>query len=225
MQDLIKQEQFELEVLAKLNSAKLLSNLVFCGGTMLRACFGLDRFSVDLDFWVKKKIGAQALYKKIKEALGKSYRLTDCANKVNTLLFEFKSANYPRSMKLEIRKERKKMNIEQAIAYSRYSNTQVFLNVVTLSDMMAAKIEAFLDRKEIRDIFDIEFLLKRGIKLDAPVDKLERLLKGILALKKSDYAVKLGSLLETQERKYYLRENFKILRLAINEKITGATND
>ncbi len=46
MQDLIKHEQFELEVLDTLNSGKFLANLVFCGGTMMRLCFGLDRYSV-----------------------------------------------------------------------------------------------------------------------------------------------------------------------------------
>ncbi|MBI4243194.1 MAG: nucleotidyl transferase AbiEii/AbiGii toxin family protein, partial [Planctomycetes bacterium] len=51
MQDLIRQERFELEVLDRLNSKKILTNLVFGGGSMLRLCFGLNRFSVDLDFW------------------------------------------------------------------------------------------------------------------------------------------------------------------------------
>ena len=44
---------------------------------------------------------------------------------------------------------------------------QVFLKVVSLEEMMKAKIAAFLERKEIRDVFDIEFLLKKGINLDA----------------------------------------------------------
>ncbi len=55
MQDLIKQEQFELEVLDRLQSGRFLDRLVFGGGTMLRLCFGLDRYSVDLDFWLLNK--------------------------------------------------------------------------------------------------------------------------------------------------------------------------
>ncbi len=54
MQDLIQHEQFELEVLDRLNSGRLLTNLIFGGGTMLRLCHGLDRYSVDLDFWVAR---------------------------------------------------------------------------------------------------------------------------------------------------------------------------
>lgn len=220
MQDLIKQEQFELEVLERLNSGKLLAGLVFGGGTMLRLCFGLNRYSVDLDFWIVKETDMNKLYKELKEYLARFYTVRDAADKFNTLLFEIGSAGYPRSLKIEIRKETKKIKTEQAIAYSRHSNAQVFLKVVSLPDMMKAKIEAFLDRREIRDIFDMEFLFKKGIALDAPAATLEKVLKGIDALKKEDYTAKLGSLLEEGQRRYYAKENFKILKLAIMEEIS-----
>jgi len=95
----------------------------------------------------------------------------------------------------------------------------VFLTVVSLPDMMRSKIEAFLKRKEIRDVFDMEFLIKKGVKLDAPVESLKSVLKEMAAFTKQDYSVKLGSLLELDQRKYYLKENFKILRSAIQEKL------
>lgn len=215
MQDLAKQEQFELEVLDRLNSAKLLNNLVFSGGTALRLCLGLNRFSVDLDFWIIKEIDVNKLFGDFKKSLSQFYELTDCANKFHTLLFELKSADYPRSLKIEIRKETKKIGTEKAIAYSKYSNTQVFLNIVSGADMMREKINAFLDREEIRDVFDIEFLLKKGVKLDASLDVLNKVLKKINSLTKNDYSQKLGSLLEEEQRKYYIEENFKILKTAI----------
>lgn len=56
MEELIKLEKFEIEVLEYLNSGKFLDNLVFVGGTMLRLCDGLNRFSNGLDFWVIKGI-------------------------------------------------------------------------------------------------------------------------------------------------------------------------
>lgn len=219
MQDLIKQEQFELEVLDNLNSKKLLNSLVFGGGTMLRLCFGLNRFSVDLDFWIVKEIDNNILFKDLKNYLGIFYYLKDSANKYNTLLYELKSKSYPRSLKIEIRKETKKIKTEQAIAYSKYSNKQVFLRVVSLGDMMEAKSNAFLERKEIRDIFDMEFLFKKGMPLDFSTKTLREILDGIDALTRKDYTVKLGSLLETEQRKYYVTENFKILKLAIQEKL------
>lgn len=220
MQDLIKQEQFEMEVLDRLNSKKLLDNLVLTGGTMLRLCYGLNRFSVDLDFWVVKKMEFHKLLLSIKECISKQYTIEDCANKFNTLLFEIRSKDYPRSLKIEVRKEPRKISTEKMIAYSTHSNTQVFVNTVVLKDMMAAKIEAFLNRKEVRDLFDLEFLVKKGISLGVDTVKLEQVLKGIGSLDKKDYSVKLGSLLEASERKYYNSENFKILKQAIQLQIS-----
>ncbi len=219
MRDLIKQEQFELEVLDKLNSGKLLPRLVFGGGTMLRLCHGLNRYSVDLDFWIDKKIDKKKLFNGLKDLLSRSYKIKDAAYKFNTILFEIRSGSYPRSLKIEIRKKIKKVATEQVIAYSGHSNMQVVLRSVSLADMMKAKIEAFLNRKEIRDAFDMEFLVKKGIGLEAPKGDLERLLKNLDALTKNDYAVKLGSLLDESQRRYYVKENFKILRSKILEKL------
>lgn len=220
MQDLAKQEQFELEVLDRLNSKRFLNYLALGGGTMLRLCFGLNRFSVDLDLWIIKDVDADRLFVELKEYLAGFYLLRDSANKFHTLLFEIKSRDYPRSLKIEIRKERKKIKTEQAIAYSKYSNMQVFLKVVSLKEMMKSKIEAFIERKEIRDAFDMEFLLKRGIDIDARRQILMKILDGIDSLTKKDYTVKLGSLLEKEQRRYYAAENFKILKSAIEEKIS-----
>jgi len=218
---LIKQERFEIEVLEKLNSRKFLNNLTFGGGTMLRLCFGLNRYSVDLDFWLTKKIDKKKLYREIKAYLAGQYVLKDSADKFYTVLFELKSKDYPRSLKIEIRKEIKKVKTEQAIAYSRYSNGQVFLKIVSLESMMESKIKAFLDRKEIRDVFDMEFLIKKGIILSAEKGTLRKLLKEMEILPKRDYTGKLAGVLEPAERKYYTSENFKILKSALREKLQG----
>jgi len=212
MQDLKKQEQFEIEVLERLNGGRLLEKLVFTGGTMLRLCHGLDRYSVDLDFWVAEKRGLPLLYGKIGDVLKKYYRVNDSKDKFFSMLYEISSGNYPQKLKIEIRKEKKKVRTEKSIAYSRFSNIQVFLNACSLEDMMSMKVNAFLDRKEIRDVFDIEFMLKRGIDLKAEKKKLSGLLEGINALGRNDYKVKLGSLLDPKEREYYNGENFRITR-------------
>lgn len=219
MQDLILQEQFEIEVLDILNSGRFLNKLIFLGGTMLRLCFGMNRFSVDLDFWLVQGVNASELFKSLKAYLKQFYELKDSALKFYTLLFELKNKNYPRSLKIEIRKEPEKIKTEQAIAYSKYSSKQVLVNIVSLEDMMRAKIDALLDRKEIRDAFDIEFLYRRGIGLNGDSKKLKKVLKVIDSFSRKDYSVKLASLLEDKERKYYLEDNFKILKLAIKSMI------
>ena len=217
MRDLIMQERFELEVLGRLNSGKFLMRLIFGGGTMLRLCHGLDRFSVDLDFWVIKDLEA-GFFEDMRAYLAGYYDLKDSAEKFHTILFELKSPAYPRSLKLEIRREVKNIHTEQVIAYSKYANMQVFLKAVSLSDMMESKLEAFLDRQEIRDVFDMEFLLKKGVPLEASVNTLREVLRLINAFPLRDYTVKLGSLLEKEQRKYYSAENFKILKSMIGGK-------
>ena len=161
MQDLREQEKFELEVLDKLNSGRYLSNLAFCGGTMLRLCFGLDRYSVDLDFWMVGEVKEKQLLKDLTQYLSRDYSIKDSMDKKDTLLIELKSDAYPRRLKLEIRKGLKKIKTERVIAYSKYSNLQVMVKAVSLDEMARSKVSAFLDRREIRDAFDLEFLFKK----------------------------------------------------------------
>lgn len=211
MQDLIRQEMFEMEALDRLNSGRLLRNLVFGGGTMLRLCHGLERFSVDLDFWLKDAPSSE-FFSVMASLLGESYRVVDAADKIHTYLFELKSASYHRSLKIEIRKDPGPFQTEQTIAYSRYTPVQVLVTSVTLGDMAASKTKAFFQRREIRDVYDLEFLFKRGFPPAISPEDGQRLIDGIDALTRQEYQVKLGSLLEEPLRSYYRQENFKILR-------------
>ena len=56
MDILSQHEVFEIEVLEKMNSSKMLDPLIFGGGSMLRLCHELNRYSVDLDFWFVKTL-------------------------------------------------------------------------------------------------------------------------------------------------------------------------
>ena len=84
---------------------------------------------------------------------------------------------------------------------------------------MKSKIEAFLSRKEIRDAYDIEFLLKRGILLSAENEIPSKLLAELKKLGKKDFSVKLGTLLDASARKYYLENGFRILETSLRDKI------
>jgi predicted nucleotidyltransferase component of viral defense system len=211
MRDLIAQERFEIEVLERMNSARLLSPLIFAGGSMLRLCYGLNRFSIDLDFWFRKKVEPEKYFLACKETFSKFYRLKDAAHKHHTLLLEISSSDYPRGLKIEIRKEIKKVKGEDAIAFSRYSWRQVLVRVVSFEDMMREKTEALLERREIRDCFDIEFLLKRGVEMSAEPALFAEMIKIIEGFRKQDYTVKLGSLLEVEDRRFYATNDFKFL--------------
>ncbi|MEO0224871.1 MAG: nucleotidyl transferase AbiEii/AbiGii toxin family protein [candidate division WOR-3 bacterium] len=217
MQDLIKQEIFELEILEYLKNRKLLKDLIFIGGTMLRLCYDLPRYSVDLDFWFKKKVEFNKFFLKVRNALAQKYIITDSENKFYTLLFEIKSESYPRKLKIEIRKKVINSGYELKIAFSKYSNIQVLVDCLDLETTIQNKIETLIERKEIRDCFDIEFLIRKGVRIDTSKNNLVKVKQIIEKFKPVDYKVKLGSILEPELRKYYEKNNFKFLITKINE--------
>lgn len=211
--DIFRQhEVFEIEVLDKMNSAKLLEKLVFGGGSMLRLCHELNRFSVALDFWFLKKTPHEKYFNTLKKAFEQDYEITDAKIKNYTLLLELRSAQYPKRLKIEIRRELKKFDYERIIAFSKFSTRQVLVNAHTLEQSMRNKIPAFLDRGEIRDCYDIEFLLRRGVQLPVDVnEKFRALQKKIGRFKDLDFKVTLGSILEKDIRDYYIENRFSFL--------------
>ena len=77
---------------------------------------------------------------------------------------------------------------------------------------MKNKIAAFLDRGEIRDCYDIEFLLRRGVELPILTGRQSsEFLKRLTRFKDKDFKVKLGSILESDARDYYIVNRFSYL--------------
>jgi len=216
MDILQRHEILEIETLESMNSGKFLEPLVFGGGTMLRLCYELNRYSVDLDFWFVKKTDHKAYFDRLKKYFSQRYEITDAHIKHYTILLELRSGSYPRRLKIEIRKEIRPCDFEERIAFSKFSSKQVILKSLTLDQMMKNKIEAALDRHEIRDFYDIEFMLRKGAAIKASKKDLDSLLKTVGKFKKSDFSVTLGSLLEKDVRQYYIAHKFDYLR----EKIT-----
>jgi predicted nucleotidyltransferase component of viral defense system len=216
--DTLKQhEVFEIEVLDRMNSAKILEPLVFGGGSMLRLCHELNRYSVDLDFWFVKHVAPDDFFNKGRKTFEKGYEITDAQMKHYTILFELRSPIYPRRLKIEIRREVKDCEYQQTIAFSRFSTKQVVLRAHTLKQTMRNKIEAFLDRGEIRDCFDIEFMVRRGVKIPLKKGKESMALqKKVADLKEQDFRVKLGSILEDEIGEYYVTNRFRFLQDKLN---------
>ena len=219
MEDLKRHEQFEIEVLSFLNQKRLLPSLVFGGGTMLRLCHELPRYSVDLDFWLAKKSDEKMFFQKLLESFKERYEITDHKNKHFTLLFELRSSTSPSRLKIEIRKEVSAKNTEQQIAHSTHASEQVLVRVFTLEDMAAKKADAICMRNAIRDCFDLEFLLRKGIKLELSEQQKGQILKRIESYKREDYATALGRLLPKDMRDYYAKNGFKYLREALSQGI------
>jgi len=211
MDTLRKHEVFEIEVLEKLKNKGFLTPLVFIGGTMLRLCYELSRYSTDLDFWFVRKTNRKTYFNKLKNYLSEFYEITDAKLKFNSMLLEIRSKDYPKRLKIEIRKELKDCDTQERIAFSKYSTSQVVLRVITLEEAMKYKIKAALDRKDIRDFFDIEFLLRQGIGLSRKKAELSALKSILNSFRENEYKVALGSLLDVDARRYYIKNRFSYL--------------
>ena len=208
-----KHEIFEIEILEKLNNEGLIEPLVFGGGSMLRLCHELKRYSVDLDFWRIKNVPVDALFDKFKYFFEKDYDVTDAQIKHFTLLFEIRSAHSPKRLKIEIRKEIKNWDFQEKIAYSKFSTKQVAMKAHTLEQTMKNKIAALMERGEVRDGFDIEFLLRQGVLLpELAKSEISKLMNRVDGFKAKDFKVKLGSVVESDIRKYYIENRFNFLR-------------
>jgi hypothetical protein len=82
-----------------------------------------------------------------------------------------------------------------------------------MDQTMSNKIEAFLDRGEIRDCFDIEFMLRRGVEMPLKDEGQAKALQEKLArLNDRDFKVKLASILEEDVREYYVTHRFRFLQ-------------
>jgi predicted nucleotidyltransferase component of viral defense system len=205
-------EALEMEVLQWLRSKGLLRNLVFGGGTMLRLCHEMPRYSLDMDFWFYKETEYDSFYQQLENLIGEDYDVTDMQNKFYSILAEIRKVAGMQKLKIEIRKTLAPSgSSEEKIAFSPHFPTQVLVRGLTLKQMLRNKASALLDRGEIRDAFDLEFLARRGVDLDLNEEDKEKIIKRLQGFLKRDFSVKLGSLLLPEVREYYNQKKFVYL--------------
>lgn len=212
MERLQGREAFEMSMLQWLRAKGLLQPLAFAGGTMLRLCHELPRYSLDMDFWFFKQVDFDAYYQRLEDAVRQEYDVTDAQNKFYSILVEFrKNRGMPR-LKIEIRKTVAPAgSTEEKIAFSPHFPTQVLVRGFTLSRMYRNKVLALIDRGEIRDAFDLEFLVRRGVVPDLKEEEKQEIIKKLRGFKKKDFDVKLGSVLLPEVRYYYRQKRFTYL--------------
>ena len=146
------------------------------------------------------------------------YDITDAQIKHFSLLFELRSTHFPKPLKIEIRKEIIDWDLQEKIAYSKFSTKQVILKAHTLEQTMRNKINVLMERNEIRDGFDIEFLIRQGIGLpNLSVAEISNLTDRINTFKANDFKVTLGSVLDADLRTYYIENRFQILEYKLKD--------
>ena len=212
MERLANHEAFEMEVLQWLRSKGFLRPLVFGGGTMLRLCHEMPRYSLDMDFCFYKEIEYDVFYHQLENFIRQQYDVTDLQNKFYSILAEIRKMAGMERLKIEIRKTPAPGgSTEEKIAFSPHFPTQVLVRGFTMDQMFKNKVSALLDRGEIRDGFDLEFLARRGVDLDLNEEDKKKIVERLQSFRKRDFSVKLGSVLLPEVREYYNQKKFAYL--------------
>lgn len=135
--------------------------LGFKGGTAAYLFYGLDRFSVDLDFDLLDKGREEHVFGRIKKILENYGTMKDCRKKRYSLFFLLSCHD----------KERDAQNIKIEInlrdfgsKYELKSYLGIAMKVMVREDMAAHKLVALYERegKTNRDIFDVQFFLRNN---------------------------------------------------------------
>src|SRR5699024_717441 len=78
LRPVVEKEILHHDIMRELNQAGLIQQLTFIGGTCLRACYGSNRLSEDLDFTGGRDFNAsqlQSLKTTLEQCLGQKYDL------------------------------------------------------------------------------------------------------------------------------------------------------
>ncbi len=159
---------------------RIKDELLFKGGTCLQKTFGLDRFSEDLDFTVNETIDLTAIAgditsfgypaeisKEKEDEFGISYVL-----KAKGALYDGreKSLAYVRA---EMSKREKAI-----LGYEVKTITPIYhdlppytIAAMHLEEILAEKVRAIMTREKARDVYDLWFMMKKGVSMNTGLIK------------------------------------------------------
>lgn len=143
----IEHEKVIANFLSYLN--KQTDQFVLKGGTALRQCYGLDRFSEDIDLDCTKQRITEILRRYCAEH-GFSYRLAKDTQSVCRCFLHY--GDVPKDLKIEVSYRRKFIAPET-------KTTIHGIEVYTLDALARMKADAYLGRDRLRDLYDLAFIV------------------------------------------------------------------
>lgn len=132
-------------------------NIIFHGGTSLWRCYNGNRFSEDLDFYLLKQNNIKEILEK--EILKQGLNLIKYKETNNLIYAKISQENI--IVQLEIRLlENNNQILKTAIPveYNKINGSTITIFCLSQTDLLFEKANAYLNRKLIRDIYDVYFL-------------------------------------------------------------------
>jgi predicted nucleotidyltransferase component of viral defense system len=149
------------------------NEIIFKGGTALSKCYGLDRFSEDLDFTANSPFSTT----KLKEQLNKfmKYEIIEKTIAGNNLKITLningplyngiKHSTCKLILDISYRENvLKTPNIKKII--SEYEIPSFDVYVMTTEEIFSEKIRAIMTREKARDVYDLYFLIARKTEIN-----------------------------------------------------------
>lgn len=171
----IYREYLQLVFLSYLYQERKSSKLFFKGGTALRLIFGSPRFSEDLDFSTNySDLEITKIIKSVEQKLVKelpSLKILPLHKGLEgirfRIVFEQKGFKYPFSIRLDFYQQKKIAGTELSTLTTQFP-ILIFPQIYHLSgkSILIEKFDALKNRSKGRDIFDIWFLLSKGVVID-----------------------------------------------------------
>jgi len=176
---LYQQEKDYLLKLFLYNYFKKFDDAVFKGGTCIRYLFGLDRFSEDLDF--NLSLSPEKFLEQIEKTLKEIKLMGIEAHFINKFEESFTcEIGFHGPLYKGTEQTRNKIRIdagkrigtikepEWRLIDSEYPETRehFLVKVMNEEEMVVEKIVALMERSKGRDLYDLWFLLKLGVRVD-----------------------------------------------------------
>ncbi len=167
-------------------SKRILGEIIFKGGTALQKAFGLNRFSIDLDFTQSGKLPPH-LFTQIQNDLstfGFKNEYAEVKQKKSIILkFKIQGPLYQGTERtlavllIEISlRENVLLAPEMKEIFPIYADLSPYLiKVMNPEEMLAEKVRAIMTRDKARDIFDLRFLLQKrtALRMELIEEKLK----------------------------------------------------
>jgi len=149
------------------------TELVFKGGTALQKAYGLHRFSRDLDFNLNGPIKLEKTIERVLKTL-KGYGLTNKITKKESniyslnLLIRFDSKLLKNSLTIQVSKREKIAIKPNAVAVTPIyvDIAPYFATCMDEKEILAEKVRTIYQRTFAKDIYDLWFLINKGVKIE-----------------------------------------------------------
>jgi predicted nucleotidyltransferase component of viral defense system len=189
--------------------------LGFKGGTAALMFYGLDRFSVDLDFDLLDEAKNDAVFESLQNGLKRYGTIKETYKKRDTLFYLLSYEDRARNVKVEVSQR------HLGSHYEVRTYLGVSMIVMVLEDLVAHKLMAMYERmgKTSRDVYDVWFFLQHRYPINMEIVEqragmsydqfLERCIEGLKSLNTRQILAGMGELLTPRQKdwvKVHLQE-------------------